>query len=106
MKRTRVRPLPSKRVGVAEALIFGVLSGTSGVALLYTVNNPVCAALGTVGITQLYTTVCSMLHTVIITIVHILIYVIFTSLHYTSHLKVLIHRSLQHCLVCWTLHSL
>lgn len=45
MRRTRVRPLPSGRISPSEAITFGLLSATSGVSLLYTLN-PISASLG------------------------------------------------------------
>ena len=46
MKRTCNRPLPSGKLPVSEAVTFGVLAGTTGVATLFSLTNPVVAALG------------------------------------------------------------
>jgi heme o synthase len=46
MKRTCNRPLPSGKLPVGEAVSFGVFAGTAGVATLFTLTNPVVAALG------------------------------------------------------------
>lgn len=46
MKRTCNRPLPSGKLPVGEAVSFGVLAGAAGVTTLFTLTNPVVAALG------------------------------------------------------------
>mmetsp|Transcript_17408 Transcript_17408/g.29402 ORF Transcript_17408/g.29402 Transcript_17408/m.29402 type:complete len:438 (-) Transcript_17408:147-1460(-) len=46
MKRTLNRPLPSGRASLPEATAFGVGTGIAGTTLLYSMTNPVVAALG------------------------------------------------------------
>ena len=46
MNRTKLRPLPSGQVSMAEASLLGVGTGMAGTALLYGAANPVVAALG------------------------------------------------------------
>lgn len=46
MPRTRNRPLPSGRISHGFALVFGVVTGVVGTALLYTAINPVSGLLG------------------------------------------------------------
>mmetsp|Transcript_17964 Transcript_17964/g.29141 ORF Transcript_17964/g.29141 Transcript_17964/m.29141 type:complete len:448 (-) Transcript_17964:3122-4465(-) len=50
MKRTCARPLPSGRITKAHAFGFGVTNALAGTALLYTVCNPLTAALGAANI--------------------------------------------------------
>lgn len=50
MRRTQARPLPSKRCSYEKALAFGLLSGSTGVLSLYSLTNPVVAAIGAANI--------------------------------------------------------
>ncbi len=45
MRRTRQRPLPARRIGRREALLFGIVSGAVGPALLLALVNVAAAAL-------------------------------------------------------------
>lgn len=46
MKRTLNRPLPSGKITAAQAATVGAITGVTGTALLYTMTNPLVAALG------------------------------------------------------------
>jgi len=46
MKRTNKRPLPAGKVGVAEAASWGITTGLVGTGMLYSLTNPIVAALG------------------------------------------------------------
>ena len=46
MKRTRNRPLPSGKISIKEAVLWGISTGTLGTGLLVANTNPVVAALG------------------------------------------------------------
>lgn len=46
MERTRLRPIPTGRVGKTSALVFGTLCFLGGTAYLWTVVNPLTAILG------------------------------------------------------------
>lgn len=50
MNRTRLRPLPSGRLGLAQALIFATTTGISGITLLLHETNPTAAALAAANI--------------------------------------------------------
>jgi heme o synthase len=46
MNRTKARPLPTGRVPLSNATAWGIATGLSGTAILYSLANPVVAALG------------------------------------------------------------
>ncbi len=46
MKRTNKRPLPAGKVGVIEATSWGITTGLVGTGMLYSLTNPIVAALG------------------------------------------------------------
>lgn len=50
MRRTRGRPLPTGRVGVQAALVFGIALGLAGFALLWGTTNLLAASLATAGL--------------------------------------------------------
>ena len=50
MKRTQTRPLPAGRVTKNHAIGFGAATAAAGVGMLYTLTNPVVAALGAANI--------------------------------------------------------
>lgn len=50
MKRTRNRPLPTDRVGVTAALVFGVILGMAGFLWLWVTINLLAASLSTAGL--------------------------------------------------------
>lgn len=50
MKRTRTRPLPSGRVSILEANVFGLSTGSLGTSMLFLGANPTVAALGAANI--------------------------------------------------------
>ncbi len=50
MRRTRRRPLPSDRVGVGNALLFGIALGAAGFVWLWATSNLLAASLSTAGL--------------------------------------------------------
>jgi protoheme IX farnesyltransferase len=50
MRRTRGRPLPTGRVGVRNALVFGVVLGIAGFSWLWATSNLLAASLSTAGL--------------------------------------------------------
>jgi protoheme IX farnesyltransferase len=46
MRRTMMRPLPTRRVSIPQAMVYGVMSGVVGTGLLYLGTNPLTALLG------------------------------------------------------------
>jgi protoheme IX farnesyltransferase len=49
MKRTRHRPIPMGRIGVREAVLFAIVTGVAGFAILYVLVNPLAAWLSLAG---------------------------------------------------------
>lgn len=53
MRRTRLRPIPSGRIGPPEALVLGIIAGAGGIVFLWFAVNPLAAEVTAV-ITALY----------------------------------------------------
>jgi protoheme IX farnesyltransferase len=49
MKRTQHRPIPMGRIGVREAVLFAIVTGAAGFAMLYLFANPLAAWLSLAG---------------------------------------------------------